>query len=186
MKKSNESPHTNCDEIEWLLVSKILDGITPDQNIKLEEHLKSCERCRSYQETLIVLQHTMQSGSVEKLEPDPAIKENIIKRMKAGKQREAGVLTRIWLSTKAMFDYRIPAYQAVFGLILVALVYFAVERTPSIPEQEAPISHSLTRMEVPPPAEMSVLDNLSVIDQQKIGRNVGEDTTLTRFIVSTM
>lgn len=186
MKKSNELPHTNCDEMEWLLVSKILDGITPDQNLKVEEHLKSCQRCRSYQETLSGLQHTMQAGAEEKLEPAPAIKENIIKRMKATRQAEAGVLTRIWQSTKAIFDYRIHAYQAVFGLILVALVYFAVERSPSIPEQEAPISHSLTRMEVPPPAQMSVIDDLEIVKQQKIGRNVGEDTTLTRFIVSTM
>jgi hypothetical protein len=186
MKRSNESPHTDCDEMEWLLVCKILDGITPNQNIKLKEHLKSCERCRSYQETLSGLQHTMKAGAEEKLQPDPAIKENIIKRMKAAKRKEAGVLTRIWQSTKAMFDYRIPAYQAVLGLILVALVYFAVERSPSIPEQEIPISHSLTRMEVPPPAEISVIDNLSVIDHQKIGRTLGEDTTLTRFIVATM
>jgi hypothetical protein len=186
MKRSNERRHTNCDEVEWLLVSKILDGITPEQNIKLEEHLKSCERCRSYQETLTSLQKTMQTEAEEKLVPDPAIKENVIKKMKAVKQAEAGVFTRIWQSTKAVFEYRIPAYQAVLGLILLALVYFAIERSPSIPEQEVPISHSLTRMEVPPPAEMSVIDDLGVIDQQKIGRNVGEDTTLTRFIVAIM
>jgi hypothetical protein len=186
MKKSNEHPHVNCDEMEWLLVSKILDGITPDQLLLVEEHLKSCQRCRSYQETLIGLQHSMQAGAEEKLEPAPAIRENIIKRMKAVKQAEAGVLTRIWLSTKAIFDYRIPAYQAVLGLILVALVYFAVERSPSIPEQEAPISHSLTRMEVPPPAQMSVIDDLGVIDQQKIGRSAREDSTLTKFFFTTM
>jgi predicted anti-sigma-YlaC factor YlaD len=172
--------------MEWLLVCKILDVITPDQNFKLEEHLKSCERCRNYQETLTILQQIMQAGAKEKLEPNPAIKENLIKRMKAAKQAKAGVLLRIWQSTKAIFEYRIPAYQAVFGLILVALVYFAVGRQPSIYEQEAPIVHSLTRMEVPPPTEMSVMDDLGVIDQQKIGQNVAEDTTLTRFIVATM
>jgi hypothetical protein len=33
---------------------------------------------------------------------------------------------------------------------------------------------------------MGVIDNLDILRQQKIGINVTEDTTLTRFIVSGM
>jgi hypothetical protein len=33
---------------------------------------------------------------------------------------------------------------------------------------------------------MRVMDDLGIIDQQKIGQNVKDDTTLTQFIVTTM
>jgi hypothetical protein len=186
MKKSNEKPSVNCDKTEGLLIQKHFDKIRPDQSLSVEEHLKSCERCRSYQKTLSGLQTSMQIAAEDKLAPDPAIRQNIIRRIKTVRAEEAGILARGWQYIRSGFQYRIPVYQALFGAVLIALIFFGVRQLPFSPGQEGPAWQGVARLQMPVSTEMSVIDNLEIVRQQKIGRNVKEDSTLTRFIVSTM
>jgi len=186
MKKSNENPHINCDDIGQLLIKKSIDELTEDENLLLEEHLKSCDRCQTYQNTLLSLQHSMKTGAEEKLIPDPAIRQNIIRQMKTLKPVETGIFSKGWHLIRSIFEYRIPVYQPLAGVVLIVLIFLASRQLPLSPDQKTPELHSLTRIETPTPAQMSVIDNLEIIKQQKIGQNVKEDTTLTRFIVTTM
>ena len=186
MKGSNEKPHSNCDDIEQLLVNRIFDELTHDKNLLVEEHLKSCAQCCNYQNTLLNLQNSMQIGTQEKLVPNPAIRENIIQRMKTLRPEEAGILRTTWQRLKSIFQYRIPVYQSLSALALIALIFLTVNQLSFSPDQKPSEVQSLTQIETPTPAQMSVIENLEIIDQQKIGRNVKEDTTLTRFIVTTM
>jgi hypothetical protein len=186
MKRSNENPHSNCDDIKQLLVKRIFDELTQDKNLLVEEHLKSCTQCCDYQNTLLNLQNSIQIRTEEKLVPNPAIRENVIQRMKALRPEEAGTLRTTWQRLRGIFEYRIPVYQTLSGLVIIALIFLAVKQISFSPDQKSPEPQSLARMETPVPAQMSVVDNLDIIDQQKIGQNVKEDTTLTRFIVTTM
>jgi hypothetical protein len=186
MKKSNENPHINCDDIEQLLIKKSIDELTEDENLLVEEHLKSCERCQSYQNTLSNLQHSMKTGAEEKLVPDPAIRENIIRRMKTLQPQETGILRNAWQHIRCVFEYRIPVYQTLSGVVVIVLIFLATKQISFSPGKQPPEPQSLVRMEMPEPTEMSVVDNLDIIAHQKIGRSAKEDTALTRFIVSTM
>ena len=186
MKKSNESSNMNCDYIQRLLVNKIFDELTPDENLLVEEHLKSCDHCRSYQITLLNLKDSMQIGSGEKLAPNPAIRENIVQRMKILQPQETGILRSTWQYVRSVFEYRVPVYQTLSGLALIALIFLATKQISFSPDRRPPEPRSLIRLEMPAPTQMSVVDNLDIIDQQKIGRSAREDTALTRFIVSTM
>jgi len=186
MKKSNETPHIDCDDIPRLLIDKIFDGLVQEENLLVEKHLKSCERCRSYRKTLLGLQNSMQIGAEEKLVPHPAIRQRIIQRMKVQRPERIGIFARGWCYIRNIFEYRIPVYQALSGVILIALIFFAVRQFPSSTDQKPPELQSVAQMETPIPSQMTVIDNLEIIKGQKIGQNVKEDTTLTRFIVSTM
>ncbi len=186
MKNPNENPKVNCDDIQRLLVNKISDELTRDEDRLVEEHLKSCGHCRSYQNTLLSLKDSMQIGRGEKLVPDPAIRENIIQRMKTSQPQETGILRSTWQYVKSVFQYRVPVYQTLSGLALIALIFLATKQISFSPDQRPPEPRSLVRMEMPAPTQMSVVDNLDILAHQKIGQSAKDDTTLTRFIVSTM
>ena len=186
MEKSNESPNMRCHDIERLLVNRLLDKLTADENLSVEEHLRICPQCRSYQIALLNMQNTMQSEGEERLAPDPATRENVIRRMKAARSREAGILSNLVESVRRAFAYRIPVYQAALGVVLIVAMSLTLRHLPSSALQEPSEVRPLVRLEMPPPSEISVMDNLEVVRRQKIGRSVREDTTLTRFVVSGM
>lgn len=186
MKKSNEKPNTNCDSIQRLLVKKTSDELTSDESLLVGEHLKSCARCQSYQRTLLNLQDSMEISAQEKLVPDPAIRENLIQRMRIQRSQKAGILSSTWRNIRSMLQYRIPIYQPLSGLVVIALIFLMVSHLSFSPDQEPLESQGLAQIQTPTPVQMSVVDNLDIIGRQKIGRNVKEDTTLTRFIVTSM
>jgi hypothetical protein len=186
MKKSNESSNMDCDDIERLLTNRIFDKLTQDENLLVEEHLKSCDRCQSYQNALLNLQSSMEIGPEHELTPDPAIRENIIQRMKTLNPVETGIFAKSWHYVRNVFEYRVPVYQALSGLVLIALIYLTVGQLSFSPGRKPSEPQSSAQMETPTPTQMRVVDNLDIIDLQKIGQNVKDDTTLTRFIVTTM
>lgn len=186
MEKSNESPNMRCDKIERLLVNRLLGDLTTDENLSVEGHLRICPQCRSYQIALLNMQNAMQAEGEKRLTPDPAIRENVIRRMRAARSREAGILGNVLGSFRRAFAYRIPVYQAALGVALIVVMSLTLRHLPSSALQEPSEVRPLVRLEMPPPSEISVLDNLEVVRQQKIGRSVREDTTLTRFVVSGM
>lgn len=185
MKKSNENKNMKCDEIEFLLIKKNLDELTSQETLLVEGHLKSCDSCRSYQKTLSNLQDSVRAGT-EKLTPDPAIRESIIRRMEALRPRQAGVVVRGWHYVRGLLQHRIPVYQPVLGALLVLLIFTGVKQL-SLPTEQEPLDvQTLVQTEIVMPTQLSVIDNLEIIKAQKIGRSAGEDTTLARFIVSSM
>jgi hypothetical protein len=185
MKKSDENKNMKCDAVEFLLIKKNFDELGIQESLALEEHLKSCDSCRSYQKTLSNLQDSMRAGT-DRLAPDPAIREAVIKRMEALKPEQAGIVVRGWHYVRDLLRHRIPIYQPLLGAALVLLIFVGTKQL-SIPvEEKPPDVETPVRTEMVTPAQMSVMDNLDIIKGQKIGRSAGEDTTLARFIVTTM
>lgn len=185
MEKSNENQNMKCDEIEFLLIKKNFDELTRQESLLVEKHLKSCDSCQSYQKTLSNLQESMRIGT-EKLAPDPAIRESIIQRMEALRPERAGITARGWHNIRDLLQHRIPVYQPVLGAVLVLLIFVGAKQL-SLPVEEKPLDiQTPTRTEVVMPTQISVMDNLEIVKAQKIGRSAGEDTTLARFIVSSM
>lgn len=185
MNKSNENKNTKCDDVEFLLIKKNFDELTQQESLLLEEHLKSCDLCRSYEKTLSHLQDSMRVEA-EKLAPDPATRERIIRRMKALRPEPAGVVVRGWHYLRDLLQHRIPVYQPILGAVLVLLIFVGAKQLTSPTVEKPAVDQSLLRTEAVMPAQMSVMDNLDIVKAQKIGRSAGEDTTLSRFIVTTM
>ena len=186
MKESNNAPDVNCDSIEQLLIKKSLEELSDEENRLIQEHLRSCDQCRSYQSALLRLKDSMQISAEDKLAPDPSIRETVIKRMKSLKPQEAGFIGRAYQSVIHIFEYRIPIYQVLSGAVLIALIFLAVKQFSFTAEQKTTGLRNVAQIETSIPAQMRVMDDLGIIDQQKIGQNVKDDTTLTQFIVTTM
>jgi hypothetical protein len=184
MKESNNSPDVNCDSIEHLLIKKSIDELTDEEKGLIQEHLRLCERCRNYQSALLGLKESMRISAEKKLAPHPSIRETVIERMKSLRPQEAGFLGRAFQSVIHIFEYRIPVYQALSGAVLVVLILVAMKQFSFTTERKTTGLHSLTQIETSITAQMRVIDDLSILKQQKIGQNVKDDTTLTRFIVT--
>jgi predicted anti-sigma-YlaC factor YlaD len=184
MKKTNEGFSTQCDEVEHLLVKKDVDGLTPDEDLRLENHLRLCERCRSYQSALLDLRNSVQIDSEEKLMPDPSIRQNIVQRMSALKQKETSILSSPWQFAAKILAYRIPVYQTLAGVVLIFLVSFGINQLFLTIERESLKQPSFAQVETVGATQIRVTESLQIIDQQKIGRSAKEDVALTRFLVT--
>jgi hypothetical protein len=185
MKEPNKKSSTNCDDIEQLLIKRNIDGLTQNENLLVEKHLKFCERCKNYQSTLLNLQESMQIEPEEKLIPDPAIRQNIIQRMRAAQSKEQGIFQNGWQYIRTALEYRIPVYQTLLGIVLIFLISLSINRLFLTPEKEPLKLQSFAQIETLTSSQMSVIENLDILDQQKIGRTVKEDPSLTRFTVTT-
>jgi len=185
MENPNENKKMKCDKIEFLLIKRNFDELTMKESLLVEEHLKGCDSCRSYQKTLSNLQDSMKV-STERLVPDPAIRENIIQRMEALRPRQPGIVARGWHHLGDLFKHRIPVYQPLLAVFLVLLIFIGTKQLTAPPEEEPAGIQTLAPTEIVIPAQMSVMDNLGIVKAQKIGRSAGEDTTLARFIVTRM
>jgi|GEM_PF-6881056 len=185
MEKSSENKNMKCHDIEFLLIKKNLDELTKQESLLLVKHLRGRDSCRSYEKALSNLQESMRVGT-EKLAPDPAIRESIIQRMEALRPKQVGIVARSWHNIRDLLQHRIPVYQPVLGAVLVLLIFVGAKQL-SLPTEEEPSDvQTLVRTEFVMPAQLSVIDNLEIVKAQRIGLSAGEDTTLARFIVSSM
>lgn len=185
MENPNENKKMKCDEIEFLLIKRNFDELTMKESLLVEEHLEDCDSCRSYQKTLSNLQDSMKINA-ERLAPDPAIRENIVQRMEALRPRQAGILNRGLHYFRDLLQHRIPVYQPLLGAVLVVLIFAGAKQLISPAVEEPAGFQTPAPTEMVMPAQMSVMDNLGIVKAQKIGRSAGEDTTLARFIVSSI
>jgi hypothetical protein len=186
MKDPNEKKAPTCEKIEQLLINRTCDRLTEEEEHLLQEHLAICARCRDYETSLEEVVKAVKSQDRGSLVPNPAIRENILKRMGMPRPQEIGVLEGIWKSTRSAFAHPIPVYQAVLGAALIFLLSLGLRHLPSSAVREVSPPRPLVRMEATLPSQLGVIDNLEIVKQQKIGQSVTEDTTLTRFIVSSM
>jgi len=173
----------NCTDIENLLIKRLNDNISASEIVILQEHLDSCRQCQDHGETLLKLKSEMQINSGKKIVPDPAIRKYIMKQMTKG---EEGVIKKLWRSVGSIFEYRIPVYQGIIGIAVSIFVLLAAQNLPFIQKQESPNINALEDYQDQSLEQIYVLNDLRVIDHQKIGINVKEDTILTQFIVTTM
>jgi hypothetical protein len=184
MKESNDHPIASCDDVELLLSKRLVDELTGDEKQLVDKHLKSCSRCLSYERILLSIQDSMQIKAEEKLAPHPAICQQIVQRMKDLGPQETGILRKTYHSFIHLFEYRIPVYQALTGVILIFLLFLGVSHLPFTVGQKPEGLQTITQTDTSAPAQLKVLDNLDIIGKQKIGQNVKEDSTLTQFIVT--
>lgn len=186
MKKSDENPKMSCDDAEQLLIKSSIEELTEDENLLLDAHLRSCQRCRSFQSALVNMRDSMRISAKEEFVPDPAVRQNILREVKALKLKQPGIFSRGWQYVRNVFEYRIPVYQTLAGAALIVLLFLAVRQLSTTSPQRPAEPRSVAQIERPLPVQIGVLDNLDILDRQKIGRNAKEDSSLTRFIVSTM
>jgi len=186
MKNLHKNQKMKCDAVEELLIKQGIETLSADENRLLENHLKACVHCQEFQNRLVSIQSTMKIDQKKPLRPDPAIRRILMKRMNAAKLGKLRTVDLAWQRIMNLLEYRIPVYQGLIGLacsilIFVAINYFSFSnRHQSVdPVYRTTVADTVFY-------QINVINNLQIIEQQKVGKNASEDTLLTRFIVSSM
>jgi len=184
MKHSHKNQIVKCDAVEELLIKQSIEKLSADENSLLQNHLKTCVHCQKYQNQLAFIQTSMSVSQKSQLKPNPAIRQSLLNRMKVLKPKKHGTVDSLWQKLLNLLEYRIPVYQGLIGLACSLLIFvvihhfsFSNQHLPASPQYELRMSDTTFY-------QMNVIKNLQIIEQQKIGKNVREDSLLTRFIVS--
>ncbi len=135
------------------------------------------------------MQDSIKINNENYIVPNPAIQQNIIKRIKSIHSKKNKMLESYWNNLKNMLEYRIPVYQALssFALILLIIVgvfHFTSSINPQSFEKQsyAPVDTLETILY----RQIGVINNLEMINNQKLGLNVREDSILARYVIPAM
>ena len=105
--------------------------------------------------------------------------------MRADRSARAGVLRIFWRPVLGIFRFRIPVYQAAAGVAIIFAAFFALDRF-DISDHRADFrSERASQTEEPIIVPNNILDHLGMIDEQKIGQTVGEDSLLAKHLSAT-
>lgn len=186
MKKSVKKSISKCDEIEAILIRQQVESLINEENSLLQEHLKTCLHCQNYGRQLANLHSAMAIDQGSPLKPDPSIRQIVMNQMRKRKPEKQGILNSWWQGLSKILEYRIPVYQGLIGvacglLIVVLIRYFPLSNQPKL--EPPPFQSQMADTTV---YQINVIKNLQIIEDQKIGKNVMEDSLLTRFIVTAM
>lgn len=186
MKKKSSLTKIGCSEIEELLIKQrvVENDLKTAESEVLKTHLATCEECAKYQRVLLKVSHLVAIENEFGLAPNSELKEDLSGRLRA----KNIPVPKTDSTQKSFLDFlkiKIPVYQAAVGTLLLFLVFYAVsdyglgnqEKLDSSPAifNERPIADSLT-----------MIQNIRLLESQKLGRNIEEDSLLIRFIVTSV
>ena len=184
MRRRNEN--VSCNVVERLLIKRSFDELTEQENLILQDHLASCDRCRSYQNTLSNFRKAVQNGASRCPVPDPAIRHTLLQQVKTLKVSINKPKGNVWQWLRNALEYRIPGYQAVVGGVFILFLALALGKNSILISRGDEKLFEVYQIEAPFLETMNVMNKLELIDQQKIGRNAKEDSSLTQFIFEAM
>lgn len=172
-----------CDAAQELLIKGDFESLAHDEAFALAEHLQHCGPCAAFQSNLVNIAKFIRVSASENLTPDPAIREHIRNKIKLPRQT-AGGLSEIWHFVLEVLNVRIPVYQAVLGMAVVAAMFLAFDKLSARGDGEITKSARMTQTENHLLAPAVVLNHITEIDSQKIGRTVADDSLLMKFMVT--
>lgn len=186
MRKLHKNQTIKCEEIEELLIRQNIENFSEEENSILQNHLKTCKRCQSYQNQLTFIQTSIPISQKSPLKPDPAIRQAVINKINTFKPQKYNIVDSLWQRILNILEYRIPIYQGLIGIACSLLIFVAINYFSLSSQRELERPRYQNMMADTTFYQINVIKNLQIIEQQKIGKNVREDSLLTRFIVSSM
>jgi len=186
MKKKSSLTRISCSEIEELLIKQRIleDELKTAESEVLKTHLATCEECAKYQRVLLNVGHLVDIENEVRLVPNSEIKGNLSARMRAINIP----VPKADSTQKSFFDFlkiKIPIYQAAVGTLLLFLVFYAVSDY-GLGNQEKLDSSPAIFNERPIVDSLAMIQNIRLLESQKLGRNIEEDSLLIRFIVTSV
>jgi hypothetical protein len=140
----------------------------------------------NFYKTLDGMEQDLTNMDQTDLIPRPEILQHLHHRLKLKTSNTFTERYRLIESLKRFLAYRIPVYQALAAVSLVAIILFSINHLSSSTESaERHVPLDLL-------GETFLLDSVQTFDKlhfiykQKIGRSVMEDSILTRHMVTSM
>ncbi|MCK4892524.1 MAG: hypothetical protein KAT07_01090 [Calditrichia bacterium] len=175
-----------CQLIQNLLLKKETDILSDSEQSQLVSHLEKCEVCRNYQEKINQLHANMKIDESSVLEPRENTRQYLLSRIEQMNKRP-----RIWYhdfleKIKSLLGYRIPVYQAMLAFAVIALFILVLSQAyliQTVPEKQNFFSSGYDSVDINMP-DLRV--HLNFIDEDKMGRNLKEDSILARYIIKSL
>ena len=186
MKEFDENRKIKCEDIEKLLIKQEIENLSREERNLIQQHVQTCINCQDYQTQLASIENSMEINQSSLLQPDPAIRQKLINRFEVLKAKKHRFINIIWQSLLSMLEYRIPVYQGLIGVASFILIFVVIHSSSFSFRHQADRLNYTPMMADTTFSEINVIKNLQIIEHQKIGKNVNEDSLLTRFIVSSM
>jgi len=176
------SKNIKCAEVERWLITDELKKLSPEKVSLIKNHISSCERCQSFQHLIVNLQQSLHINENDQLKPNPIIKKRLLQKMKEKKTARKHFFQTII----DVLEFRIPVYHALAGVTILLLIFWGIEKFSFSFDWREVKQNYFSRIEIPVSSPIYVVDNLKVLEQQKIGKTVKEDSLLARYIVPSM
>lgn len=171
-----------CNDLEDMIARKKSGVLSANEAAWLESHLDLCEECRHYAVLLENLHDELSPTAAPA--PDPQIYKSLQQRFTNNKSRKTPFGERIIDTIAATLKYRMPVYQAAFGLgiLLMLLVYSGNVQNGSthLPAQSS--GHGAYFL-----ADTTEMQDTLFFDAgDATGRSMKDDSLLSRFLHSVM
>lgn len=185
MDRKEKSQNDNCSIFQEKIFELFNDGISVNSDKSVNNHINKCLKCQNYLKNLNILKNHMQESPSKDLKPNSQIIKNIIayKNIKTGFQK-IGPFS-IWGSVRAIFEYRIPLYQALSGAVVALMLFMYISSSVISPGTRATNIEYSGNQEGITSSELYVLDTLNLTKPER-GQNAKEDSVLISFLVPTM
>lgn len=166
---------SQCKQIEELIIKRSIASLTDKDEEMIENHLLSCAACTAFAskiENITVCENDMV------VSPQRNIKRRLMKKMhKRVKQQKTSIVNRI----VDIFTFQPAIYKVAAAAILLFLLVL------SIPQLDQPqnISNSEYRTAMVDTVSLNVINLnqiIQIVDSQKVGVNLSEDTVLTKIL----
>ena len=183
MKKANQ---LTCAAFEDLLIQQHVDNLNEAETRKLNQHLENCGHCQQFQNVLCTMSQSITIEETSDLKPDPQIRNLIIQKMKQSQIKRTTFLKDVLRDVWHLLEYRIPVYQGILGILLVILLIWGSIALPIWYQQNFHQIHYPAQEENIQVNQTNLLNSLDILEPQKIGKAVSEDTMLAKFFSPAM
>ena len=180
MRNINIRP--TCQEIEDMLIKNNIEDLTQIEQELIERHISYCSECKKYSQVLININQAFVSTPRDDSMPLAAIRKNALTKI-AGNR---GTFSAFWYSLLSLFEYRIPVYQALVMILVALVLLIGFDYANSEQNSLSMIWSDSHQLEGMISDTNYVLDSLQMLERQRIGKNVLEDSILTQFITTAM
>jgi len=185
MDNKSKSKKENCPDFHKKIFGLFESGTTIVSDSSLKNHIDICQNCQNYLENLSIIKNEMKASPSIDLMPNPQILKNIIayKNVKSGLKRNKK--ESLWGTIRAIFEFKIPVYQALSGAVLVLMLFMYVSGYIVSPDPDAKYIEYTGNLKAVNASELYALDSLNYSNPGR-GQNAREDSVLISFLVPTM
>jgi hypothetical protein len=171
-----------CKAIQAILIQRCYDDIAQDDWQRVEKHLAGCETCQKFQQVLAAVAQSQKIETMETTAEAEHVKQSVVKALKKRNQTKA--VQKTWALILGLLKYKIPLYQSL--TVVIILFIFFLQRT-HLPtgEQEGDRQITDSLQTAPVPDKFSyIIDNIEIIEAQRVGEAVKDDSALFEFSYS--
>jgi hypothetical protein len=177
-----KSSKIECNSVEQILFQSTFNELNEKEKSDILQHIKTCETCKSSEKLLNIFKQSLHHELVEsQLNPNPEIKESIIKKLKSEQERQNLFVDFV----RNFFEVKVPLYQVITVLILIGVFAFFLNNKSHTLESfknNVSIIAAIDSNKI----SMNFQNSLELIDSYNKGKSIIEDSVLSSFIQSSM